>query len=77
MPDTSHVELLDDEATAAAARLDPLRAQNVSLRVPGTDVLSLGSAVAVHQRLGQDIDDWCITGSGDSSARLGLRSFAR
>src|SRR5688572_14790724 len=64
------VEVLDEAELAAVAAADPLAAENVSLRVPGTDVLGLGSAVAVHQRLGEQIDDWCITGTPADAAEL-------
>lgn len=62
--------MLDDEAAAAAAAADPLRAQNLSLRVPGTAVYALGDAVAVYQRLGDQIDDWCFTGLPSDAAAL-------
>ena len=69
MPETSAVETLDDEAACAAGAEDPMTAQNLSLRAPGTDVLRLGSAVAIHQQLGKAVDDWCITGPpGDAAA---------
>ena len=76
MPETSAVEVLDEESAAAAAASDPLRTQNLALRVAGTDVLRLGSAVAVHQRLGEDIDDWCITGAAADAAELFRRLVA-
>lgn len=64
------MEVLDDAAARGAGARDPLTAQNLSLRVPGTDVVALGSAVAIHQRLGMEIDDWCVTGTPADAALL-------
>jgi len=69
-------ELDDDEVTVVAAR-DPLTAQSVSLRVPETAVIALGTAVAVHQRLGQEIDDWCVTGPPADTEALFRALLAR
>ncbi|HVE98084.1 MAG TPA: GNAT family N-acetyltransferase [Mycobacteriales bacterium] len=58
----SRLRVLDDLEASVLAALDPLRTQGWSLRVPGTEAYALGEAVAIHQRLGEQIDDWCITG---------------
>ncbi|HVF20182.1 MAG TPA: GNAT family N-acetyltransferase [Mycobacteriales bacterium] len=70
MPSTSAVVVLDDAAARSVAARDPLTAQNLSIQAPGTEVFALRSAVAVHQRLGKEIDDWCVTGAPADAALL-------